>query len=70
MTGLRSGGHDRTAASITTTPSSSCWRSTRCVSVARDWLPAPAPTSVTDLPDWLPLLAWWISTNEQPSLEA
>ena len=26
-----------------------------CVSVARLWLPAPAPTSVTDLPDWFPL---------------
>jgi rubrerythrin len=30
---------------------------------ARDWLPAPAPTSVTALPDWLPLEVWWISTN-------
>ena len=29
--------------------------------------PAPAPTSVTDLLDWLPLVEWWMSTKQQPS---
>lgn len=52
------GCQERTTASRTTAPSCSCGRRTRCVSVARDCAPAPLPTSVTDLADWLPLVLW------------
>ena len=48
-------GNERVTQSTTAHPASSCGRIVRCVSGARDILPAPLPTSVTPLFDWSPL---------------